>query len=112
MTEEAAVELGAEIVANTVTFGIGLVAILMNQSISAAQERKKAKKEESQMQSVDRSILELQQKILDLGLHIEKQDAKLRKFERTLVALPQYAKLSPEIIQGSGGEQPTDPKSW
>lgn len=97
MSEEAAVELGAEIVANTVTFGIGLVAILMQQSISAAQERKKVKAEENQMKTIETNVLELQRKILDLGLEVHRQDTKLRELERIVVSTPGYAKVSSNI---------------
>lgn len=94
MSEEAAVELGAEIVANTVTFGIGLIAILMQQSIVAAQERKKVKAEENQMQRIENNVLELQRKVLDLGLEVQRQSANLRELERIVVALPGYAKVT------------------
>jgi len=93
MSEEAALELGAEIVANTVTFGIGIIAIIMQQSIASATEKKREIKQEKETRRVEQSVLELQQKVFDLGLTLEEIDARLRELDRTIVSLPGYNKI-------------------
>ncbi|XP_039247439.1 optic atrophy 3 protein homolog isoform X2 [Styela clava] len=93
MSEEAAIELGAEIVANTFTFIIGLLAILMQQSISAATERKKVEAEENILQRIEKNQLELHRKVLELGLDLQKQDTKIRELNRKVLSLPQYGTL-------------------
>lgn len=90
MSDEAALELGAEIVANSVTFVIALVAIVMQQYISAATEKKKEKAEETQLKRIEINQLELSRKVVELGLRVHEQDAKLRELTRTVVTIPGY----------------------
>ena len=95
MSEEAALELGAEIVANTVTFGIGIIAIVMQQSIASATEKKREKKHEKEVKKMEQNVLELERKVFDLGLTLEEINAKLRELDRTILSLPGYGKIVP-----------------
>lgn len=93
LTEDAAIELGAEIIANGATLIIGIAALVLQQSISAAQDKKKHECEVSQMERIERGILEIQNKVFDQGLLIAQQDAKIRELERKILALPSYGKI-------------------
>ncbi|XP_076816997.1 optic atrophy 3 protein homolog isoform X1 [Clavelina lepadiformis] len=100
MSEEAALELGAEIVANSVTFAIGLMAIVMQQSIAAATEKKKELKESEETERVETGILELRRDVLDLGLTVQELDARLRELNRTILSMKSYNTVS---SQSKGG---------
>ena len=97
MSEEAALELGAEIVANAVTFGIGIIAIVMQQSIASATEKKKEKEQEKETRKIEDGVLYLERKVFDLGLTLEELDARLRELNRTIVSLPGYGKIKEKL---------------
>ena len=101
MTEEAALELGAEIVANTVTFAIGIIAIIMQQSIAAATEKKREKKHEKEARKVDAQLSELESKLFEMGLMLEELDARSRELNRTIMSLPGYGKIKIKIKDSS-----------
>ncbi|XP_002127333.3 optic atrophy 3 protein homolog isoform X1 [Ciona intestinalis] len=92
MNDEAALELGAEIVANSATFIVGLLAIIMQQSIVAATEKKKEKQEEQDLMKMETNILELRRQVLDIGLSVEQMDAKVRELTRHVVSMKGYGK--------------------
>ena len=94
MSEEAALELGAEIVANTVTFAIGIIAIVMQQSIVSATEKKKEKEQEIEARKIEEGVFELERKVFDLGLTLEQIDARLRELDRKVLSLPGYGKIT------------------
>ncbi|XP_054758867.2 putative OPA3-like protein CG13603 [Lytechinus pictus] len=78
LSNEAAVELGAEIISESFLFSVATGTIAFEYWRSS----KKEEKHESQ-QSLD--IKKLQSQVQELGLLIEEQDAKLREFNRLLV---------------------------
>ena len=94
LSEEAALELGAEIVANSVTFGIGLLAIIMQQSIVSATEKKREKLQDEESRKVELGILELQSTVFEMGLRLETMDAQLRQMNRTIMSMEAYNKIS------------------
>lgn len=97
MSDEAAIELGAEIVAVTLTCFISFTAIIMQQSISAATEKKKAEAEENVLQRIEKNQLELHRKVFDLGLELQKQDAKIRELDRKIISIPGYGTLQEKL---------------
>ena len=86
MSDEAAIELGAEIVAVTLTCFISFTAIIMQQSISAATEKKKAEAEENVLQRIEKNQLELHRKVFDLHT----VDQFKRKIHSLFVERPVY----------------------
>ena len=93
LPEEAALELGAEIVANTVTFAIGIIAIIMQQTIASATEKKREIKNEEESRQTEVTILELKKKVFDMGLTLEVLDARIRELNRTVMSMEGYNKI-------------------
>jgi len=105
MSEDAALELGAEIVANSVTFIIGLMAIIMQQSIASATEKKKEKKETAEAERIETTMLDMRRQILDVGMRVEQLDAQLREMNRTIVAMKEYGKITvPQTVAKTEGK--------
>nr|CAB3264566.1 optic atrophy 3 protein homolog [Phallusia mammillata] len=105
MSEEAALELGAEIVANTTTFIIGLMAILMQQSIASATEKKKEFEENAESKRIESAILDIRRQVLDLGLTVEQLDARMREMNRTITAMKSYNQASTEVAANNGSDK-------
>lgn len=97
MSEEAALELGAEIVANTTTFIIGLMAIVMQQTIASATEKKKEFQENVEAKRIETAILDIRRQVLDLGLTVEQLDARMREMNRTVLAMKSYNQASVQV---------------
>ena len=97
LTNEAAVELGAEIVVNSVTVIIGLASIILQQSIAARTEEKKEMKKKSEHLKLEADVLELRQKVFDIGLSFQELDTKMREINRTIVAMKNYDAVSAKI---------------
>lgn len=93
LSEEAALELGAEIIANSMTFAIGIIAIIMQQSIAAATEKKRELESEEENKNLEVNIMELKNKVFDLGLNLEVLDARLRELNRTIMSMDGYNKI-------------------
>jgi len=94
MSDEAALDLGAELVANTATLFIGLVAIAMQQSLSSASEKKKKEELEEKERHKQEEIEHLKAKVLDLGITLEHLDTKIREMNRTILSMSAYNKAS------------------
>uniref|UniRef100_H2ZKZ0 Optic atrophy 3 protein homolog n=1 Tax=Ciona savignyi TaxID=51511 RepID=H2ZKZ0_CIOSA len=92
LSDEAALELGAEIVANSATFIVGLLAIIMQQSIVAATEKKKEKEEQLETKRIEENLIDLRRQVLDIGLSLQEMDARIRELTRTVVAMKGYGK--------------------
>ena len=126
MSDEAALDLGAELVANTATLGIGLVAIVIGQSLAASAEKeKKAQQAEAERERLEK-IEELENKVLELGFAYSKLDTQYRGLERTVLFMKGYNEVSnkeksPEDLvennpddpdkNGSEDEEIKDPES-
>ena len=94
MSDEAALDLGAELVANTATLGIGLVAIVIGQSLAASAEKeKKAREAEAERERLEK-IEELENKVLELGFAYSKLDTQYRGLERTVLFMKGYNEVS------------------
>ena len=90
MSEEAALELGAEIVANFLTFVVGLMAIILQQSIASATE-KNNEEHGSETQKIE-AIVELKEKVFVMSLNVEKLESKLDELNRTVLLMKTYNK--------------------
>jgi len=94
MSDEAALDLGAELVANTATLGIGLIAIIIGQSLSASAEKEK-KAQQAEVEREQREKIEdLENKVLELGLAYSQLDTQYRGLERTVLFMKGYNEVS------------------
>ncbi|XP_038075070.1 optic atrophy 3 protein homolog [Patiria miniata] len=80
LTEEAAVEQGAEIIGETFLFAVAVGTI----AFEYYRQQRKDQKHEGEQTS---AITELQQRVEELGITIEEQDAKIRELNRQVVGL-------------------------
>ncbi|XP_070569460.1 optic atrophy 3 protein homolog [Ptychodera flava] len=80
LSESAAVELGAEIIGETFIFTVGVGVIVAE---FWRQSRNEQHKEDQQ----NDSIKELYNKVEELGLMMEQQDARLRELNRRIASL-------------------------
>ena len=94
MSEEAALELGAEIVANAVTFIIGLMAILLQQHIASATEKKRESSQWNDIERNEMNLLELRENVLHLGSSVNDLQEKIEELNRTIILMKTYNKQS------------------
>ncbi|XP_062996748.1 optic atrophy 3 protein [Elgaria multicarinata webbii] len=80
LNEEAAAELGAELLGEAIVFGVGGLCIFLEYSRQSTNSRKK----EEELSS---TLLGLQEQIAELNLTVETLDAQLREVNRVLVAV-------------------------
>jgi len=97
LSNEAAVELGAEIVVQSVAVVIGLASIILQQTIAARSEEAKEQKARSDSLKLESDVLELRQKVMDIGLTLQELDARMRQVDRTIVALKNYDAVSAQV---------------
>ena len=81
LNEEAAAELGAELLGETIIFLIGTGCMILEYSRQAANSRRKE-------EELSETITNLQQQVGELALTTETLDAQLREVNRLLMALP------------------------
>ena len=81
LSEEAAVELGANIIGESFLFTVAVGTIAFEY---ARQARKETKREEQEMEDID----SLQKKVEELGIQLEQQDARIREIHRLVIAEP------------------------
>lgn len=96
MNDEAALQLGAEIVANTATIVIGLVAIIMQNYLSAQAEYKKKVDRKYEEEEKDEEIRRLGEKVVDLDFAVEHLNTQLRSLNRTVLMMKAYNEVSKE----------------
>jgi len=113
MSDEAALDLGAELVANTATLGIGLVAIIIGQSLAASAEKEKKAQQAEVEREQQEKIEELENKVLELGFAYSKLDTQYRGLERTVLFMKGYNEVStkeksPEDPGEKGPEVPEE----
>ncbi|KAL8211983.1 UNVERIFIED_CONTAM: Optic atrophy 3 protein [Gekko kuhli] len=80
LNEEAAAELGAELLGEAIVFGVGGLCIFLEYSRQSANSKKK----EEELSS---TLLGLQEQLAELTLTVETLDAQLREVNRALVAV-------------------------
>ncbi|XP_078001029.1 optic atrophy 3 protein homolog [Glandiceps talaboti] len=80
LSEQSAVELGAEIIGETFIFTVGV-------GILVAEYWRQARNEQHKEDKQNDSILELQSQVEELHFVMERQDAKLRELNRRLAYL-------------------------
>ncbi|XP_034294152.1 optic atrophy 3 protein [Pantherophis guttatus] len=78
LNEEAAAELGAELLGEAIVFGVGGLCIFLEYS----RQSSNAKKKEEELSC---TLLGLQEQVAELGLALEALDARLRETNRVLV---------------------------
>ncbi|XP_071478502.1 putative OPA3-like protein CG13603 [Diadema setosum] len=78
LSEEAAVELGSEIIGESFIFSVAVGTLVF-------EYWRSSKKEEQHETKQSIAIRELEGKVRDLGLALEEQDAKLRELNRLVV---------------------------
>lgn len=80
LNEEAAAELGAELLGEAIVFGVGGLCIFLEYSRQAANSKKKEGELGSALQS-------LQEQVAELNLTVETLDAQLREVNRLVVGI-------------------------
>ncbi|KAJ7304229.1 hypothetical protein JRQ81_011766 [Phrynocephalus forsythii] len=85
LNEEAAAELGAELLGEAIVFGVGGLCIYLEYARQSANSKKK----EDELNS---TLVSLQEQISELSLTVETLDAQLRGVNRILVELSDSAK--------------------
>lgn len=85
LNEEAAAELGAELLGEGIIFLIGGGCMLLEYSRQSANSRRKE-------EELNATVTSLQTQIAELTLTTETLDAQLREFNRQLLSLPAPAK--------------------
>ena len=80
LSEEAAVELGAEIIGETFLFSVAVGTI----SFEYFRQQRKEQEHEGEQTS---AISELQSRVEELGIFVEQQDAKIRELQRNMLNL-------------------------
>ncbi|XP_007430856.1 optic atrophy 3 protein [Python bivittatus] len=78
LNEEAAAELGAELLGEAIVFGVGGLCIFLEYSRQSSNSKKK----EDELSS---TLLGLQAQVMELTLTVETLDAQLREMNRVLV---------------------------
>ncbi|KAM6427575.1 optic atrophy 3 protein [Liasis olivaceus] len=78
LNEEAAAELGAELLGEAIVFGVGGLCIYLEYSRQSSNSKKK----EDELSS---ALLGLQAQVMELALTVETLDAQLREMNRVLV---------------------------
>ncbi|XP_026577223.1 optic atrophy 3 protein [Pseudonaja textilis] len=78
LNEEAAAELGAELLGEAIVFGVGGLCIFLEYSRQSSNTKKK----EEELSS---TLLGLQEQVTELSLTLETLDARLREMNRVLV---------------------------
>ena len=112
MSDEAALDLGAELVANTATLGIGLIAIIIGQSLSASAEKEK-KAQQAEVEREQREKIEdLENKVLELGLAYSQLDTQYRGLERTVLFMKGYNEVSNKEKDPKKQDPKPDSESW
>ncbi|XP_067317201.1 optic atrophy 3 protein homolog [Anolis sagrei] len=81
LNEEAAAELGAELLGEAIVFVVGGLCIFLEYSRQSTNSKKK----EDELSS---TLLSLQEQIAELNLTVETLDARLREVNRIVVELP------------------------
>ncbi|XP_018620406.1 optic atrophy 3 protein homolog [Scleropages formosus] len=81
LNEEAAAELGAELLGEAIIFMVGGACMVLEYSRQAANSRRKE-------EELNQNITSLQTQLAELTLVTETLDAQLREVNRVLVALP------------------------
>ncbi|XP_072031835.1 optic atrophy 3 protein homolog [Amphiura filiformis] len=93
LKEEAAVELGANIISEVFLFSVGAGTIAYEYY---RQAKKSNTREENQLQDID----ELQLRVEQMGLQLEQQSAELRELQRLVLAEPWRKEHAKQIQQG------------
>ncbi|XP_015676162.1 optic atrophy 3 protein [Protobothrops mucrosquamatus] len=78
LNEEAAAELGAELLGEAIVFGVGGLCIFLEYSRQTTNTKKKE-------EELDSTLLGLQEQVMELSLTVETLDARLREMNRVLV---------------------------
>ncbi|CAI5780696.1 optic atrophy 3 protein [Podarcis muralis] len=78
LNEEAAAELGAELLGEAIVFGVGGLCIFLEYSRQTTNSKKKEDELSSTLES-------LQEQVAELNLTVETLDARLRELNRVLV---------------------------
>ncbi|XP_013880603.1 optic atrophy 3 protein homolog [Austrofundulus limnaeus] len=81
LNEEAAAELGAELLGETIIFLVGGGCILLEYSRQAANSRRKE-------EELNETLADLRTQVAELSLTTETLDARLREVNRLLLSLP------------------------
>ena len=87
MSDEAALELGAEMVANFMTFVLGLMAIIMQQSIAAATEKKKEDEQHDESEAVETRISGLQNSVMEISSRIRSLEEQQQQLNQMVVLM-------------------------
>ncbi|XP_075771215.1 optic atrophy 3 protein [Pelodiscus sinensis] len=85
LNEEAAAELGAELLGEAIVFSVGGLCIFLEYARQASNTRKKEEEQSS-------TLLGLQEQVAELGLAVETLDTQLREVNRLLLAVSDSAK--------------------
>ena len=101
LSDEAALELGAEIVANVVTFIIGLAAIVMQQSIAAATEKKKEEEEEKESEKIETTLQNLRTKVENMDITVLNIQERLQEIHETVALIKASSMHSNKITKPS-----------
>uniref|UniRef100_A0A0B8RQU5 Optic atrophy 3 protein-like protein n=1 Tax=Philothamnus irregularis TaxID=1899461 RepID=A0A0B8RQU5_9SAUR len=78
LNEEAAAELGAELLGEAIVFGVGGLCIFLEYSRQSSNTKKKE-------EELNCTLLGLQEQVTELSLTLETLDARLREMNRVLV---------------------------
>lgn len=81
LNEDAAAELGAELLGESIVFLIGGGCMILEYTRQSANSRRKE-------EELNETIISLQTEIAELKLTTETQDARLREFNRVLLSFP------------------------
>ncbi|XP_005991649.1 optic atrophy 3 protein homolog [Latimeria chalumnae] len=92
LNEEAAAELGAELLGEAIIFTIGGVCLLAEYTRQTANSKKKE-------EELNCALSSLQQQISELSLQVETLDAQLRETNRLLLAVPQLPTKAPPSLK-------------
>nr|XP_005315569.1 optic atrophy 3 protein [Chrysemys picta bellii] len=85
LNEEAAAELGAELLGEAIVFGVGGLCIFLEYARQASNTRRKEEEQSS-------TLVGLQEQVAELGLAVETLDAQLREVNRLLLDISTSAK--------------------
>ncbi|XP_070619827.1 optic atrophy 3 protein [Erythrolamprus reginae] len=78
LNEEAAAELGAELLGEAIVFGVGGLCIFLEYSRQSSNTKKKEEEQNATVQA-------LQEQVTELGLTLETLDAQMREMNRVLL---------------------------
>ncbi|KAM3829428.1 optic atrophy 3 protein [Vipera latastei] len=78
LNEEAAAELGAELLGEAIVFGVGGLCVFLEYSRQSTNTKKKE-------EELNSTLLGLQEQLMELSLTVETLDARLREMNRVLV---------------------------